>query len=103
MGCVCMWYMYMHNSVWCIYVYGVFVYMCVCVCVRSENCVHCQARVETHDKTGVEMEALSAVQTALLTVYDMCKSVDRGMTIESVRLIEKSGGSSGTWTRKEED
>ncbi|MEE8055765.1 MAG: cyclic pyranopterin monophosphate synthase MoaC [Gammaproteobacteria bacterium] len=69
----------------------------------QENCVHCQARVETHDKTGVEMEALSAVQTALLTVYDMCKSVDRGMTIESVRLIEKSGGSSGTWTRKEED
>ena len=69
----------------------------------QENCVHCQARVETQDRTGVEMEALFAVQTALLTVYDMCKSVDRGMTIASVRLIEKSGGTSGTWMRKDED
>ena len=60
--------------------------------------VHCQARAETVGPTGVEMEALVAVQVALLTVYDMCKAVDRGMRIEAVRLVEKSGGRSGTWT-----
>lgn len=63
----------------------------------SENTVYCKARVETTGQTGVEMEALQAVQTTLLTIYDMCKSVDRGMTIESVGLLEKSGGKSGTW------
>jgi len=61
--------------------------------------VHCLARVETRGRTGVEMEALNAVQVALLTVYDMCKAVDRGMTIDGVRLLEKAGGRSGYWTR----
>lgn len=58
-----------------------------------------QARVETHAQTGVEMEALTAVQVALLTVYDMCKAVDRGMTITDVQLLKKSGGKSGDWER----
>jgi cyclic pyranopterin phosphate synthase len=61
--------------------------------------VHCQARVETRSQTGVEMEALCATQVALLTIYDMCKAVDRGMVIDGVRLMEKSGGRSGRWTR----
>jgi len=69
--------------------------------VESENIVQCTATVETHDRTGVEMEALTAVQVALLTVYDMCKAIDRGMTIKAVRLVEKSGGRSGTWKRDE--
>jgi cyclic pyranopterin phosphate synthase len=63
--------------------------------------VHCRASVECQGQTGVEMEALTAVQVALLTVYDMCKAVDRGMTIEQVRLIEKLGGKSGLWQRSE--
>ena len=63
------------------------------------SAVHCRATVETLAQTGVEMEALTAVQIALLTVYDMCKAVDRGMTIETVRLLEKSGGKSGPWRR----
>jgi cyclic pyranopterin phosphate synthase len=54
--------------------------------------------VECTARTGVEMEALTAVQVALLTIYDMCKAVDRGMTIEGVRLLEKRGGKSGTYT-----
>lgn len=62
--------------------------------------VHCRARAETSERTGVEMEALMAVQMALLTVYDMCKAVDRGMSIHSVQLLEKSGGKSGTWSRE---
>ena len=61
--------------------------------------VHCRALVETRGQTGVEIEALCAVQVCLLTVYDMCKSVDRGMCIESVRLLEKAGGRSGHWRR----
>lgn len=61
--------------------------------------VTCRATVETHGRTGVEMEALTAVQVALLTVYDMCKAVDRGMTIEKVQLLEKLGGKSGHWRR----
>jgi cyclic pyranopterin phosphate synthase len=61
--------------------------------------VGCLAQVETRGRTGVEMEAMTAVQIALLTVYDMCKAVDRGMTIEVVRLREKSGGKSGHWRR----
>jgi cyclic pyranopterin phosphate synthase len=61
--------------------------------------VRCQATVGTAGQTGVEMEALTAVQVALLTVYDMCKAADRGMTIESVRLLRKSGGASGIWER----
>ncbi|MDA7418358.1 cyclic pyranopterin monophosphate synthase MoaC [Xenophilus arseniciresistens] len=60
--------------------------------------VHCTATVETVGPTGVEMEALTAVQVALLTVYDMCKAADRGMTITGVRVEEKRGGKSGDWT-----
>ena len=59
--------------------------------------VICSATVETVGQTGVEMEALTAVQVALLTVYDMCKAVDRGMTITGVRLLEKHGGKSGSF------
>ena len=66
---------------------------------ESRRSVECRARVETIGPTGVEMEALTATQVALLTVYDMCKAVDRGMTIESVRLVEKRGGKSGDWVR----
>lgn len=66
----------------------------------AKRAVHCRARAETHAPTGVEMEALTAVQAALLTIYDMCKAVDRGMTLDGVRLLEKSGGRSGTWKRK---
>ncbi len=61
--------------------------------------VHCTATVATAGQTGVEMEALTAVQIALLTIYDMCKAVDRGMHIESVHLLEKSGGRSGHWKK----
>jgi cyclic pyranopterin phosphate synthase len=65
---------------------------------RSDDAVVCAAQVETFGRTGVEMEALMAVQVGLLTIYDMCKAMDRAMIIESVRLIEKSGGRSGHWT-----
>lgn len=65
----------------------------------EEQSVYCQARVETIGPTGVEMEAMTAVQVTLLTIYDMCKAVDRGMTIDTVQLLEKSGGKSGTWKR----
>ena len=60
--------------------------------------VHCTVTAETVGATGVEMEALIAVQVGLATVYDMCKAVDRGMVIEQVRLLEKRGGKSGEWT-----
>jgi cyclic pyranopterin phosphate synthase len=60
--------------------------------------VLCTATAETVGPTGVEMEALTAVQVALLTIYDMCKAVDRGMTIGDVKLLEKRGGKSGDWT-----
>ena len=63
----------------------------------EEFCVSCTATVETHGQTGVEMEALTAVQVALLTIYDMCKAVDRGMTINGVKLMEKHGGKSGSF------
>ena len=66
---------------------------------RKASAVDCEVTVETVGRTGVEMEALTAASAALLTVYDMCKAVDRGMTIENIGLIEKSGGKSGTWTR----
>jgi cyclic pyranopterin phosphate synthase len=59
--------------------------------------VHCTVQVETLGRTGVEMEALTAVQVGLLTVYDMCKAVDRGMTITDVKVLEKHGGKSGDW------
>ncbi len=63
--------------------------------------VHCMATAECEGRTGVEMEALTAVQVGLLTVYDMCKAVDRGMVIERVELIEKRGGKSGVWRKGE--
>lgn len=62
--------------------------------------VHCSVRAETRERTGVEMEALNAVQAALLTVYDMCKALDRGMTIDGVGLVYKAGGRSGEWRRQ---
>ena len=64
----------------------------------AHNTVHCQATVETVGRTGVEMEALCAVQVGLLTIYDMCKAADRGMVISEVRVLAKSGGQSGDWT-----
>lgn len=63
----------------------------------GKHCVRCTASVETTGKTGVEMEALTAVSVALLTIYDMCKAVDKGMVIDEVRLLRKEGGKSGTW------
>jgi cyclic pyranopterin phosphate synthase len=63
----------------------------------AADAVACTARVETVGPTGVEMEALTAVNVALLTIYDMCKAVDRGMTMEGIRLLEKRGGKSGTY------
>jgi cyclic pyranopterin phosphate synthase len=64
---------------------------------QAANSVHCRAQVETIGKTGVEMEALTAVQVGLLTIYDMCKAVDRGMVMTNVRVLEKHGGKSGDW------
>jgi cyclic pyranopterin phosphate synthase len=61
--------------------------------------IECTVTAETTGPTGVEMEALTGVQVSLLTIYDMCKSVDRGMVISDVRLLEKSGGKSGHWKR----
>ncbi len=66
--------------------------------ITAEHAVLCRASVETTGPTGVEMEALTAVQITLLTIYDMCKAVDRGMRIEDVRLLAKSGGQSGDFT-----
>jgi cyclic pyranopterin phosphate synthase len=65
---------------------------------EAANSVHCRAQVETRGKTGVEMEALTAVQVALLTIYDMCKAADRGMVMTNIRVLEKHGGKSGDWT-----
>lgn len=64
-----------------------------------DNGVLCRASVATDAKTGVEMEALVAVQAALLTIYDMCKAVDRGMIVTDIQLLAKTGGQSGSWTR----
>lgn len=61
----------------------------------------CQATVKTRGQTGVEMEALLAVEVGLLTIYDMCKSIDRGMVIDDIKLLEKRGGKSGEWVRPE--
>ena len=60
--------------------------------------IDCEVRTETRSQTGVEMEALTSVQVALLTIYDMCKAVDRGMCMTNIRLLEKTGGKSGHWT-----
>jgi len=65
---------------------------------EAASSVHCRAQVETYGKTGVEMEALTAVQVGLLTVYDMCKAVDRGMVMSEIRVREKHGGKSGDWS-----
>jgi len=64
---------------------------------RKAVAVDCVATVETVGRTGVEMEALTAVTVALLTIYDMCKAIDRGMRCERIRLLEKQGGKSGHW------
>ena len=61
--------------------------------------IRCQTTVKTTGQTGIEIEALCATQIALLTIYDMCKAVDRGMVIQSVQLLEKQGGKSGHWQR----
>ena len=63
----------------------------------AQQCVFCTAITETRERTGVEMEALTAVNAGLLTIYDMCKAVDRGMIIKNIGLKQKSGGKSGTW------
>lgn len=63
--------------------------------------VHCIVEVKTAGQTGVEMEALTAVQVTLLTIYDMCKAMDRGMVIGDVRLLKKSGGKSGEWQKEQ--
>ena len=63
----------------------------------AKHSVICTAQVETLGRTGVEMEALTAVQVGLLTVYDMCKAVDRGMVMSHIRVLEKHGGKSGDW------
>ena len=66
----------------------------------GQSTIQCRATVETDGKTGVEMEALTAVQMALLTIYDMCKAVDRGMSMTNIELLEKQGGKSGSWIRE---
>jgi cyclic pyranopterin phosphate synthase len=63
----------------------------------DNNRIRCQTTTKTNGQTGVEMESLTATQIALLTIYDMCKAVDRGMVIQAVRLLEKDGGKSGHW------
>ena len=67
---------------------------------EAHNAVHCEVTAECFGKTGVEMEALTAASVGLLTIYDMCKAVDRGMRIENIRLLEKAGGKSGHWLVK---
>lgn len=64
-----------------------------------EDCVYCRVTAQTDGKTGVEMEALTAVQITLLTIYDMCKAIDRGMCMQNIQLLSKSGGKSGDWQR----
>ena len=66
----------------------------------ADASVRCTAQVETLGRTGVEMEALTAVQIGLLTIYDMCKAADRGMVMTNIRVLEKSGGKSGEWVAK---
>ncbi len=63
----------------------------------AANAVHCEVMAECFGRTGVEMEALTAVSVGLLTIYDMCKAADRGMRIDGIRLLEKKGGKSGHW------
>jgi cyclic pyranopterin phosphate synthase len=68
--------------------------------LEDQAAVQCRAQVNTSGQTGVEMEALTAVQVALLTIYDMCKAVDKGMIMTDIRLLEKAGGKSGHWVRE---
>jgi cyclic pyranopterin phosphate synthase len=68
----------------------------------TNHSVYCTATTETDGKTGVEMEALTAVQVTLLTIYDMCKAVDRGMQMSDIQLLKKSGGKSGDWQREQQ-
>lgn len=68
----------------------------------DDSSILCTATTETRGRTGVEMEALTAVQIALLTIYDMCKAVDRFMRIDAVMLVSKSGGKSGDWQRPDD-
>ena len=65
----------------------------------AASAVYCKATAETRGQTGVEMEALTAVQIALLTIYDMCKAVDKGMVMQDIALLSKTGGKSGDWNR----
>ncbi len=65
--------------------------------VEGDTTIRCTVTAETVGRTGVEMEALTAVQVGLLTIYDMCKAIDKGMTMEGIRLLEKEGGKSGHW------
>ena len=64
---------------------------------RKRACIVCEVTAETVGRTGVEMEALTAVSVGLLTIYDMCKAVDRGIHFQNIRLLEKAGGKSGHW------
>ena len=66
----------------------------------EQSCINCSVRVETQGKTGVEMEALTAVQVGLLTIYDMSKAIDRGMVMNNIRVQEKHGGKSGSWSQE---
>lgn len=68
---------------------------------EAASTVHCEAQVETLGQTGVEMEALTAVQVGLLTIYDMCKAADRGMVMDGIRVMEKKGGKSGDWVAED--
>ena len=68
---------------------------------EKRSAVYCRSTARTQARTGVEMEALTAVEIALLTIYDMCKAVDRGMVITGIRLVSKTGGKSGSWVRGE--
>ena len=67
---------------------------------KKKNLVKCIALADTYGKTGVEMEAITAVSVSLITIYDMCKSIDRGMEIKNIMLEEKKGGKSGHWLKK---
>ncbi|MEK7803112.1 MAG: cyclic pyranopterin monophosphate synthase MoaC [Deltaproteobacteria bacterium] len=69
--------------------------------IRKTNCIDITAIAKASGKTGVEMEALAAVSVAALTIYDMCKAMDKGMIISDIRLIKKTGGKSGTYLRTE--
>lgn len=70
---------------------------------EAQSCINIEARVRINDQTGVEMEALTAASVAALTIYDMCKSYDKAMTISKIQLLRKSGGKSGTYIRKKND